>query len=36
MDLPLLPGGSRLDWEQLPAAVRQALQARLPQSEPPL
>jgi aminoglycoside phosphotransferase (APT) family kinase protein len=29
MDLPLLPGGSRLDWEQLPAAVHQALQARL-------
>lgn len=29
MDLPLLSGGRRLDWEQLPGAVRQALQARL-------
>src|SRR5215217_5002642 len=29
MDLPLLSGGRRLDWEQLPAAVRQGLQARL-------
>lgn len=29
MDLPLLRGGPRLDWEALPAAVRQALQAPL-------
>jgi aminoglycoside phosphotransferase (APT) family kinase protein len=29
MDLPLLSGGRRLDWQHLPAAVRQALQARL-------
>ena len=29
MDLPLLSGGRRLDWEQLPAAVRQGLQGRL-------
>jgi hypothetical protein len=29
MDLPLLPGGRRLDWEHLSAPVREALQARL-------
>jgi hypothetical protein len=29
MDLPLLPGGRRLDWEHLLAPVREALQARL-------
>jgi hypothetical protein len=29
MGLPLLPAGHRLGWEELPAAVRQALQARL-------
>ncbi|HKO84950.1 MAG TPA: hypothetical protein VJ140_10420 [Actinomycetota bacterium] len=29
MDLPLLPGGRRLDWERLSAPVREALQARL-------
>lgn len=29
MDLSLLPGGRRLDWEHLSAPVREALQARL-------
>jgi hypothetical protein len=29
MDLPLLPGGRRLDWKQLPAVVCQALEVRL-------
>ena len=29
MDLPLLSGGRRLHWQQLPAAVRQGLQTRL-------
>jgi hypothetical protein len=29
MDLPLLSGSRRLDWEHLPAEVRQGLQARL-------
>jgi hypothetical protein len=29
MELPLLSGGHRLDWAELPAAVRQGLQDRL-------
>src|SRR5262245_32322758 len=29
LDLPLLPGGRRLDWEQLPAELGEGLPARL-------